>query len=98
MQDGLAKRRGLARRVELMQALEKQLIDGLRVGMSQEVIKKIIDTNQHHSSKGTNNEHGTGLGLYLVKDLIAQNNGTLLIDSVVGEGSVFTIRVPKSLQ
>jgi DNA-binding response OmpR family regulator len=30
VQDGLAKRRGLARRVELMQALEKQLIDGLR--------------------------------------------------------------------
>jgi DNA-binding response OmpR family regulator len=30
VQDGLAKRRGLARRVELMQALEKQLIEGLR--------------------------------------------------------------------
>jgi DNA-binding response OmpR family regulator len=30
VQEGLAKRRGLARRVELMQALEKQLIDGLR--------------------------------------------------------------------
>jgi signal transduction histidine kinase len=68
------------------------------VGMSQDVIKKIIDTNQHYSSKGTNNEHGTGLGLYLIKDLIAQNNGTLLIESVVGEGSVFTIRVPKSIQ
>jgi DNA-binding response OmpR family regulator len=30
VQDGLAKRRGLARRLELMQALERQLIDGLR--------------------------------------------------------------------
>jgi DNA-binding response OmpR family regulator len=30
VQAGLAKRRGLARRLELMQALEKQLIDGLR--------------------------------------------------------------------
>ncbi len=30
VQEGLAKRRGLARRLELMQALEKQLIDGLR--------------------------------------------------------------------
>lgn len=30
VQEGLAKRRGLGRRVELMQALEKQLIDGLR--------------------------------------------------------------------
>jgi signal transduction histidine kinase len=68
------------------------------VGMSQDVIKKIIDTNQHYSSKGTNNEHGTGLGLYLVKDLIAQNNGTLLIESEVGEGSIFTICVPKSIQ
>jgi DNA-binding response OmpR family regulator len=30
VQEGIAKRRGLARRMELMQALEKQLIDGLR--------------------------------------------------------------------
>jgi DNA-binding response OmpR family regulator len=30
VQDGLAKRRGLTRRLELMQALEKQLVDGLR--------------------------------------------------------------------
>ncbi len=30
VQEGVAKRRGLARRVELMQALEKQLVDGLR--------------------------------------------------------------------
>jgi DNA-binding response OmpR family regulator len=30
VQEGIAKRRGLARRLELMQALEKQLIDGLR--------------------------------------------------------------------
>jgi DNA-binding response OmpR family regulator len=30
VQAGLAKRRGLARRLDLMQALEKQLIDGLR--------------------------------------------------------------------
>jgi two-component system, OmpR family, alkaline phosphatase synthesis response regulator PhoP len=30
VQEGIARRRGLARRLELMQALEKQLIDGLR--------------------------------------------------------------------
>ena len=30
VQDGLAKRRGLARRVELMHALEQQLVEGLR--------------------------------------------------------------------
>lgn len=66
------------------------------VGMSQDVIKKILESNQHHSTKGTNNEHGTGLGLYLVKDLIAQNNGTLFIESKVGDGSVFTVKVPKN--
>ncbi len=30
VQEGIAKRRGLSRRLELMQALEKQLVDGLR--------------------------------------------------------------------
>ncbi len=37
---------------------------------------------------------GTGLGLAIVKHIAQRHGGLLLIDSVPGEGSVFTVRFP----
>lgn len=37
---------------------------------------------------------GTGLGLAIVKHIIARHRGRLLIDSTLGEGASFSIRVP----
>lgn len=37
---------------------------------------------------------GTGLGLAIVKHMVSRHRGVLLIDSVLGEGSVFTIVLP----
>ncbi len=37
---------------------------------------------------------GTGLGLAIVKHSINRHRGTLAIDSVQGEGSVFTVYLP----
>jgi len=39
---------------------------------------------------------GTGLGLSIVKHLAESSNGTVLVDSEVGRGSRFTIRLPLS--
>jgi two-component system NtrC family sensor kinase len=38
--------------------------------------------------------YGTGLGLSVAHGIIEQHNGTLSVKSRVGEGSVFTIRLP----
>lgn len=70
------------------------IINDNGVGMSQATISKIFDNNQHYTSKGTNNEQGSGLGLYLVKELIDQNNGTISVESSVGQGTTFTIALP----
>ncbi len=43
------------------------------------------------SSKG---REGTGLGLFLSNKIIAQHGGSIGVDSVVGEGSRFTIKIP----
>jgi two-component system phosphate regulon sensor histidine kinase PhoR len=37
---------------------------------------------------------GTGLGLAIVKHVVQRHGGELKIDSVVGEGSTFTIALP----
>lgn len=39
---------------------------------------------------------GTGLGLALVKHVVAHHRGRMTIDSVLGEGSVFTVTIPRS--
>lgn len=40
---------------------------------------------------------GTGLGLAIVKQLIDNMDGTVKVDSVYGEGSVFTVTIPQKV-
>jgi two-component system, sensor histidine kinase and response regulator len=65
------------------------------VGMSPETIEKIFIKDEHYTSKGTNNEKGTGLGLYMVKDFIKLNKGKLEVESELSKGSVFHLYFPR---
>ncbi|KAB2828030.1 MAG: hybrid sensor histidine kinase/response regulator [Paludibacter sp.] len=69
-------------------------IEDTGVGMSAEVINKILVENEHYTSFGTHNEKGTGLGLMIVKNFIQRNKGLLKIESEVGAGSKFTVCLP----
>ncbi|TQF15696.1 two-component sensor histidine kinase, partial [Myxococcus llanfairpwllgwyngyllgogerychwyrndrobwllllantysiliogogogochensis] len=44
----------------------------------------------------TTKEHGTGLGLTVVSSTVRQHGGTLRVESREGEGSVFTICLPRA--
>jgi len=63
------------------------------VGISAEKINLLL-SNEADTTIGTSGEKGTGLGIFLVKELLQKINGELLIKSVVGEGSIFTIKLP----
>ena len=37
---------------------------------------------------------GTGLGLSMVEEIVARHGGTIGVESKLGEGSTFTVRIP----
>ena len=59
------------------------------VGMGQNVIDKLFRIDSKHSTKGTANEKGTGLGLILCKEFVEKNGGRIWVTSKEGEGSIF---------
>ena len=65
------------------------------VGMSMET-QSLLLSNANSSSPGTNLEQGTGLGLLLVKDFVAQHGGSIMIDSELGKGTSFKFTMPKT--
>ncbi len=65
------------------------------VGLSKDKIAMIVSGSSVESSIGTSNEKGTGLGLTICREFIKVNEGTLSINSVVGEGSEFLVSFQK---
>lgn len=48
-----------------------------------------------HNPK-THNVKGTGVGLFLVKNLVEAHHGTIWVESKLGHGSTFWFRIPKT--
>jgi len=60
------------------------------VGMSPEIISKLFRIDTKHSTKGTANEKGTGLGLILCREFVEKNGGRIWVTSKPEQGSVFS--------
>ena len=67
------------------------------VGMSNEVMEKLFRLDSKHSTKGTANEKGTGLGLILCREFVEKNGGEIRVQSTPGKGSVFSFSFPESI-
>jgi len=61
------------------------------VGIAPEHLARVFEPF-FRASEGT--VRGTGLGLSIAKELVELHGGTLTVDSVLGQGSTFTIRLP----
>jgi signal transduction histidine kinase len=64
------------------------------VGISPEDIEKLFRVDISHTTIGTGEEKGTGLGLILCKEFVEKNGGRIWVESEVGKGSQFHIRLP----
>lgn len=62
-------------------------------GMDEVTRQSLFDNNANITTKGTDNEKGTGLGLKLVKELTDIHNCKLTVESKPGAGSKFIIAI-----
>ena len=62
-------------------------------GMKSETVDRLF-MFENFTTRGTNNEQGTGLGLQLCKDFVEKNNGTIWVTTELGIGSKFYFTIP----
>ncbi|MEL0645102.1 tetratricopeptide repeat-containing sensor histidine kinase [Olleya sp. Ti.3.14] len=70
-------------------------IEDTGVGITKENQSKLFGNNTF-TTRGTNKEKGTGLGLTICRELVDLNNGKIWVESELNIGSTFYIELPKS--
>ena len=66
-------------------------------GIPPEAVKRVFE-RFYRVDKGRSREQGgTGLGLSIVKHVAENHMGTVIVDSELGQGSTFTVRLPLGL-
>ncbi len=66
------------------------------VGIEKETQEKLFRIDKHHSTYGTEDEKGSGLGLILCKEFVKKLKGRIWIHSEIGKGSEFHFTIPKT--
>jgi len=64
------------------------------VGMEKNQIEKLFHIDSQMSTRGTNDEKGTGLGLLITKEFVDKHGGKIRVESNVGVGTTFNILLP----
>jgi signal transduction histidine kinase len=63
-------------------------------GIAPEDQKRIFEEFQQVDDSSTRRKGGTGLGLAISRRIVEMHGGTLTVESTVGQGSTFSVRVP----
>ncbi len=64
------------------------------MGVPESARERLFSPFYRVESDGTKRIPGTGLGLYIVKSLVETMGGNVSLDSVVGQGSTFSLTLP----
>ena len=64
-------------------------------GMTKEQIDKLFEEYTRFNLDTNRTIVGTGLGMHISKRLVDAMNGEIIVESEVGKGSVFTVRLPQ---
>jgi signal transduction histidine kinase len=65
------------------------------IGMSEVQLEKLFRIDKTSSSKGTDEEKGTGLGLLIAKEFVEKHGGRIWAESSLEKGSSFFFSIPQ---
>lgn len=68
------------------------------IGMEQSFIDEIFEPFSRSKNPNSQKIEGTGLGMAIVKNIVTMMNGDIKVESKLGEGSKFTVRVFLTIQ
>ncbi len=63
-------------------------------GIEQKLLENLFQYEKKTSTPGTQGELGSGLGLPLAKDIMKLHGGELMVESGIGKGSRFCLKLP----
>lgn len=66
------------------------------IGIAPQNQAKLFKIDEYHTTPGTDDEKGTGLGLIIVKEMVERNGGQIWVESEPNKGTTFTFTVPLS--
>jgi signal transduction histidine kinase len=75
------------------QFVEIEVMDN-GIGMTENALGKLFKMDEFHSTIGTDNEHGTGLGLLFCKEFVEMHGGKIWAESKPGKWSKFKFTLP----
>ena len=64
------------------------------IGMSEEFVKHIFEPFEREKNSTISKIQGTGLGMSITKNIVDMMNGTIEVESRLGEGSEFVVSFP----
>ncbi len=64
------------------------------IGIKPETIGNLFKIETSFTTRGTENEKGTGLGLLLCKEFVEKHGGKIRVESEEGKGSTFSFSLP----
>ncbi|MBW3637084.1 MAG: GAF domain-containing protein [Armatimonadetes bacterium] len=64
------------------------------IGIPRDKLPRVFEKFERVDNRDTRQAGGTGIGLFLVKHLVEQHEGEISIESEVGKGSTFIVRMP----
>lgn len=68
------------------------------IGMSDEYVQHVFEPFARAEDERISKIQGTGLGLAITQNIVQMMNGTIEVQSRLGQGSTFTVSVPLELQ
>jgi len=71
-------------------------VEDTGIGITQKDRKELFRRDEIHTTRGTNNESGTGLGLILCKEFVEKHGGSIRIESEPGKGSRILFTLPQA--